>query len=79
MAIHRPVWLWRGVLEPDQSLPWPEDLPPAGALWLQLIDGALQAPWPLQRGDGLGLTGSAPLEAPRATADGADLLLFALV
>ena len=78
MAIHRPVRLWRGVLDSGQSLPWPEGLASAGALWLQLINGALQAPWPLQRGDGLGLNGAAALEAPRASAAGADLLLFAL-
>jgi hypothetical protein len=47
-------------------------------VWLQLIAGELQAPRPLRRGDGLGLAWPASLEAPRATAAGADLLLFAL-
>jgi len=77
MAIHRPVQLWRARLQLGESLALP-DL--SGALWLQLIDGALEQPWQLQRGDGLGWQHQPKAAAPAltATAAGADLLLFAL-
>ena len=79
MAIHRPVRLWRGVLEPGQAMPWPAQLAAHTPVWLQLIDGGLAGAWPLQRGDGLGLAWPDPEAAPvEATAAGADLLLFAL-
>ena len=78
MAIHRPVRLWRGLLQPGQTLPWPAELAERTPVWLQLIHGGLEGPRPLQRGDGLGLAWTAALEAPRAAAGGADLLLFAL-
>jgi hypothetical protein len=77
MAIHRPVQLWRTRLQPGQALALPSS---GDQLWLQMIDGALEQPWQLQRGDGLGWHHQADVEAPplRATAAGADLLLFAL-
>ena len=78
MAIQRPVQLWRGLLQPGQTLPWPIELAEHTPVWLQLIHGGLEGPSPLQRGDGLGLAGPALPQAPRATAAGADLLLFAL-
>ena len=78
MAIQRPVRLWRGLLQPGQTLPWPIELAEHTPVWLQLIHGGLEGPSPLQRGDGLGLAGPALPQAPRATAAGADLLLFAL-
>ena len=77
MAIHRPVQLWRARLQPGESLALPAL---SGAVWLQLIDGALEPPWQLQRGDGLGWRHH-PNAAPpalMATTAGADLLLFAL-
>ena len=77
MAIHRRVQLWRARLQPAESLALPAL---SGALWLQLIDGALEQPWQLQRGDGLGWQHQPKAVAPAltATAAGADLLLFAL-
>ena len=78
MAIHRPVRLWRGALEPGQALPWPAELAAHTPVWLQLIDGGLEGPRPLLGGDGLGLAWPPAPEAARATAAGADLLLFAL-
>ena len=74
MAIHRPVQLWRARLQSGEALALP---PVAGALWLQMIEGGLAAPWLLQGGDGVGWHASAvpPLTA---MADGADLLLFGL-
>jgi redox-sensitive bicupin YhaK (pirin superfamily) len=83
MAIERPVQLWRGLLEPHQRLAWPQGLAAAAGVWLQLIEGELQAPWALRRGDGLGLAWPAPERSPapaplEAAAAGADLLLFAL-
>ena len=81
MAIHRPVQLWRARLQPSEPL----DLPALqGPVWLQVIDGALEQPWGLQRGDGLGWQAAAsggsaaPAPALTATAAGADLLLFQL-
>ncbi|MFZ9974318.1 MAG: pirin family protein [Vulcanococcus sp.] len=77
MAIHRPVQLWRARLQPGEALALP---PLQGAVWLQMIDGALTAPWTLQRGDGLGWSADGAAAAPplTATAAAADLLLFAL-
>ena len=77
MAIHRPVQLWRAGLQPGESLALPAF---SGAFWLQLIDGALELPWQLQRGDGLGWQYQPHAAAPAftATTAGADLLLFAL-
>jgi redox-sensitive bicupin YhaK (pirin superfamily) len=79
MAIDRPVRLWRARLQPGERLPMP---PLEGECWMQLIDGALQAPWGLQRGDGLGWRcgkpGSAAPPQLEATAAGADLLVFSL-
>ncbi len=77
MAIHRPVQQWRARLQPGESLALPAL---SGAVWLQLIDGALEPPWQLQRGDGL-CWRHHPNAAPpalTATTAGADLLLFAL-
>ena len=78
LAIQRPVRLWRAALGPDQELAWPAALLPAQRLWLQLISGAVQQPWALQQGDGLGLNGAQPQLPLRAGGHGADLLLFAL-
>jgi redox-sensitive bicupin YhaK (pirin superfamily) len=76
MAIQRPVRLWRARPRGGDALSLP--LAEGRLGWLQLIDGALEQPVPLQRGDGLGLT-AAGLSAPLiAAAEGADLLLFEL-
>ena len=80
LAIQRPVRLWRTQLLAGESVELP-DL--SGLAWLQIIDGALEQPWLLQRGDGLGWSptrtvGDAARPPLRATAGGADLLLFAL-
>jgi quercetin 2,3-dioxygenase len=80
LAIQRPVRLWRTQLLAGESVELP-DL--SGLAWLQIIDGALEQPWLLQRGDGLGWSptrtaGDAARTPLRATAGGADLLLFAL-
>ena len=45
---------------------------------MQLIDGAITAPLPLQRGDGLGFTAGELTSPLLADASGADLLLFEL-
>jgi redox-sensitive bicupin YhaK (pirin superfamily) len=77
LSIQRPVQLWRGRLDPGQTL----DLPPlSGAIWLQMIEGGLEQPWLLQRGDGLGWCSAPGVTPPGlvATAAGADLLLFQL-
>jgi redox-sensitive bicupin YhaK (pirin superfamily) len=77
MAIHRPVRLWRARPQAGGWLDLP--LQPGSQAWLQLIDGALQDPWPLQRGDGLGFTAPRGDHPPlRAGAAGVDLLLFEL-
>jgi len=76
MAIQRPVRLWRARPRAGDVLSLP--LAKGRLGWLQLIDGALTEPLPLQRGDGLGLAAGA-LTAPLiAAAGGADLLLFEL-
>ena len=81
MAIHRHVQLWRARLQPGEALPLPAL---RGEVWLQMIEGGLQAPWTLERGDGLGwLAAAASAEigatpSLTAAAAGADLLLFAL-
>jgi len=80
MAIHRPVRLWRAQLQAGDTVELPEL---SGSAWLQMIDGALEQPWSLQRGDGLGWSpnntavGAARIPL-RAAAGGADLLLFDL-
>ena len=76
MAIHRPVQLWRARLQSGEQL----ELPALkGAVWLQMIDGGLEQPWQLQRGDGLGWQATeAAAPALKATSAGADLLLFQL-
>jgi hypothetical protein len=79
LAIHRPVRLWRAQLQASAVVELPEL---SGAAWIQMIDGALEQPWLLQRGDGLGWTPRPAAAAPplplRAGASGADLLLFEL-
>jgi redox-sensitive bicupin YhaK (pirin superfamily) len=79
LAIHRPVRLWRAQLQAAEALELPVL---SGAAWIQMIDGALEQPWLLQRGDGLGWmpTPSGAVVPPplRAGASGADLLLFEL-
>ena len=76
MAIARAVRLWRARPAGGESLNVPCA---AGSLaWLQVIDGGLEAPWALVRGDGLGWRpGPAPLPLQVAPG-GADLLLFEL-
>ncbi|MEY4297183.1 MAG: hypothetical protein RLZZ423_362 [Cyanobacteriota bacterium] len=76
MAIQRAVRLWRARPGAGQRLSLP--LREGCAGWLQLIDGALEAPLPLRRGDGVGLRPSTPLPDLTAAASGADLLLFEL-
>ena len=76
LAIHRPVRLWRAQLTPGEVVELPGL---SGSAWLQMIDGALEQPWLLERGDGLGWwPGAASGSALRAGACGADLLLFEL-
>ena len=79
LAIHRPVRLWRGQLEPGGQLELPEL---TGQAWIQMIDGALEQPWLLERGDGLGWrpqpAGAAAQPPLRGGTAGADLLLFEL-
>jgi len=79
MAIHRPVRLWRAQLQAAEVLELP-DL--SGAAWIQMIDGELEQPWLLQRGDGLGWTprpaGAAVPPTMTAGSSGADVLLFGL-
>ena len=79
LAIHRPVRLWRAQLQDAEALELPEL---SGAAWIQMIDGALELPWLLQRGDGLGwtprLAGAAMPPTLTAGSSGADLLLFEL-
>ena len=76
MAIQRSVRLWRARPRAGDSLALP--LVEGRAAWLQLIDGALMAPLPLQRGDGLGFTAGELTPPLLADASGADLLLFEL-
>ena len=76
MAIERPLRLWRARPRAGDALALPLAAGRPG--WLQLIDGALEEPLPLQSGDGLGFASGA-LRAPLiAAASGADLLLFEL-
>ena len=79
LAIHRPVRLWRAQLQAAEALELPEL---SGAAWIQMINGALELPWLLQRGDGLGWTprpaGAALPPTLTAGSSGADLLLFEL-
>ena len=79
LAIHRPVRLWRAKLQAAEALELPEL---SGAAWIQMINGALELPWLLQRGDGLGWTprpaGAALPPTLTAGSSGADLLLFEL-
>jgi redox-sensitive bicupin YhaK (pirin superfamily) len=79
MAIHRPVRLWRGQLQAAEVVELPEL---SGAAWIQMIDGQLEQPWLLQRGDGLGWTprpaGAAVPSTLTAGSSGADVLLFEL-
>jgi hypothetical protein len=79
MAIHRPVRLWRGQLQAAEVVELPEL---SGAAWIQMIDGQLEQPWLLQRGDGLGWTprpaGAAVPPTLTAGSSGADVLLFEL-
>jgi redox-sensitive bicupin YhaK (pirin superfamily) len=81
MAIQRPVRLWRARPGAADVLALPAALLAAGAdrpAWLQLIDGALTGPLPMERGDGLGFRADG-LEGPLQAGDrGADLLLFEL-
>jgi hypothetical protein len=76
MAIQRSVRLWRARPGAGDSLALP--LAEGRAAWLQLIDGAITAPLPLQRGDGLGFTEGELTQPLLADASGADLLLFEL-
>jgi len=79
LAIHRPVRLWRAQLQATELVQLPEL---SGVAWIQMIDGALEQPWLLQRGDGLGWrpgpAGAATPPPLQAGASGADLLLFEL-
>jgi len=76
MAIQRPIRLWRAQPGAGQRLELPLDAARAG--WLQLIEGAVAAPLPLQRGDGVGLPPGSGLVELVAAEGGADLLLFEL-
>jgi redox-sensitive bicupin YhaK (pirin superfamily) len=76
MAIQRSVRLWRARPRAGDALALP--MAEGRAAWLQLIDGALTAPLPLQRGDGLGFTAGELTPPLLADASGADLLLFEL-
>jgi len=76
MAIHRAVRLWRAQLQPGSELALPSL---CGSAWLQLIDGEIEHPWLLRRGDGLGVTTMPEQPSLQAGAAGADLLLFDLV
>jgi redox-sensitive bicupin YhaK (pirin superfamily) len=76
MAIQRPVRLWRARVPGACALAWPAD--PQQASWLQVIDGQVMSPWPLGRGDGLGLGAGDSPEALQVAEAGADLLLFEL-
>ena len=76
MAIQRSVRLWRARPGAGDSLALP--LAEGRAAWLQLINGAITAPLPLQRGDGLGFTAGELTSPLLADASGADLLLFEL-
>ena len=66
-------------LEPGGQLELPEL---TGQAWIQMIDGALEQPWLLERGDGLGWrpqpAGAAAQPPLRGGTTGADLLLFEL-
>jgi len=85
MAIHRPVRLWRARPALGRPLPLPLETAPLTSplIWLQLIAGQAQlnlaaAPGPLSlsKGDGVGLTaGDATLTS---SAEGTDVLLFAM-
>lgn len=76
LAVHRPVRLWRARPGAGEQL----RLPVAAGrhCWIQLIDGALAAPWSLQRGDGLGFVAAADHPPLQAEAAGTDLLVFEL-
>jgi redox-sensitive bicupin YhaK (pirin superfamily) len=88
MAIDGPVQLWRARLDGGQTLP--VDLPESQAGWIQAVHGSgvlkldgEGQPLPLRRGDGVGFQapGSSSPVTPvafTASADGTDLLLFAL-
>ena len=77
MAIQRAVRLWRARPLPGGVLRSP--LHPARLGWLQVIDGGLEGPWRLGRGDGLGLQPGEWREPLVADGQqGADLLLFEL-
>ena len=76
MAIRRAVRLWRAQLQPGSALALPSL---SGSAWLQLIDGEIEQPWSLRRGDGLGVTAVPEQPSLQAGAAGADLLLFDLV
>ena len=76
MAIQRPVRLWRARPAAGERLSLPLQSGRAG--WLQLIDGALAAPLPLQRGDGVGFRPGIALPDLVVAESGADLLLFEL-
>ena len=76
MAIQRPVRLWRAQPSAGDRLALPLQSGRAG--WLQLIDGALAVPLPLQRGDGVGFRPGVARPDLVAAESGADLLLFEL-
>jgi len=94
LVIHRPVRLWRGRLDPGQTLPAPAaSAPPSPLGWLQVIDGDVQLAFgaepsaisavamTLGRGDGLGFAqppNPGAVQAFTAGDRGADLLWFAL-
>jgi redox-sensitive bicupin YhaK (pirin superfamily) len=90
LPIHRPVRLWRGRLDPGQTLLAPATADPASPLgWLQVIEGdvrlthddGLAVPNTLTRGDGLGFAqapDSGVIQALTAGDRGVDLLWFAL-
>ena len=76
MAIARPVRLWRAQPQAGDRLVLPAI--PGRQVWLQLVDGSLDLPAPLQRGDGLGFTMPDQQLDWIAGSAGADMLLFEL-
>ena len=76
MAINQNVRLWRNKLVSRQKIDWPTRIDAGKKIWMQMIDGTLQIPWLLNKGDGIGF--SYPEDLPQAEAgeQGSDVLLF---
>ena len=76
MAINRKIRLWRSQLVSPQQFDWPTQIDGDKKIWIQMIDGTLNTPLYLKKGDGIGF--SYPEVLPRAEAgdEGADLLFF---